>query len=503
MKKQLMEKIKESLLSIIPITMIVILLHITKISSLNSKELKLFILGAIFMIIGMGLFTLGANVAMTPMGEHVGEVLIKSRKLWFIIIASCTLGILITIAEPDLNVLANQVPVNSIILIITVAIGVGLFLVLALLRIIFKINLSILLLIFYSLIFILCIFVKKEFLPMAFDSGGVTTGPITVPFIMSLGVGIAALAGENKSQENSFGLIALCSIGPIIAVLILGLFTKGTPIYQVEQIDLSSSIFHLFIHGIFDFTKSVTIALLPIIIFFFIFQAIFIHLPKQRLIRILIGIIYTYIGLILFLTAVNIGFMPAGQKIGKTIGSSSYSWVLVPIGLIMGFVVVLAEPAVHVLNKQVEELSGGTISKRSMLISLSLGVGLSIALSMLRILFGFSILWYLIPGYAISLLLTFFVPKIYTAIAFDSGGVASGPMTAGFILPFAVGACSTILGEQNIMQGAFGIVAMVAMTPLLTIQILGFIAIMKQKRIEKSLQPRKIDVDDDQIIYFN
>lgn len=503
MKKQLLEKIKESLLSILPITMIVLLLHMTKISVLTPKELKLFIFGAVLMIIGMGLFTLGANVAMTPMGQHIGEVFIKSKKLWFLILSSLALGILITLAEPDLSVLANQVPVNSTVLIITVALGVGLFLVLALLRIIFKINLTLLLMIFYGLIFLLCIFVQPEFLPMAFDSGGVTTGPITVPFIMALGVGTATLAGDHQTKENSFGLIALCSIGPILAVFILGLFFKGTPTYIEETMDLSSSILHMFFHGFMEYTKDVSIALAPIVLFFFIFQAIFIHLPKKRLIKILIGILYTYLGLILFLTAVNIGFMPAGVSIGKNIGSSSYAWVLIPLGLLMGLVVVLAEPAIHVLNKQVEELSGGTISKRSMLVGLSLGVGLSIALSMIRILFGFSILWYILPGYFISLLLTFFVPKIYTAIAFDSGGVASGPMTAGFILPFAVGACSVILGESRIMEGAFGIVAMVAMTPLVTIQLLGFISVLKQKKASKALQPKKVSEDDAQIIYFN
>ena len=409
------------------------------------------------------------------------------------------LGTFVTIAEPDLSVLANQVPVKSIVLILTVSIGVGLFLAIALLRILFKIDLRLLLLIFYGLIFLLAIFANQSFLPLAFDSGGVTTGPITVPFLMSLGVGLATVSGS-KNHADNFGTVALCSIGPILAVMILSLFLKETPIYEATTIVSHGSVLLDITHGLVDSLKEVGLALLPIFVFFFVFQFFKNRLSKKKLVKILVGLLYTYLGLCLFLTAVNIGFMPIGTKIGETLAQSSYTWVLIPLGFIMGVFVVLAEPAVHTLNKEVEEISQGTISKKSMLFGLSLGVGISLALSMIRLIFKFSVMWYLIPGYAIALILSLFVPKVYTAIAFDSGGVASGPMTAGFILPFAIGACS-MLG-MDVLVGGFGIVAMVAMTPLITIQILGFHSVIKEKRKLRLAKKHSSDQTENVIIHF-
>lgn len=502
MIKNLIDKLKEASFSILPITLIVILLHLFNIVTLTKLELIYLIFGALLLIISMTLFTLGSDISMTPMGRHVGESLVKTKKINLIIFCALFLGILITVAEPDLSVLAEQVPINSYLLIFCVAFGVGIFLVLSMLRIIFKLELRTLLIIFYGIIFTVVIFVKKEFLPLAFDSGGVTTGPITVPFIMALGVGISAISTKDK-KENSFGSIALCSIGPILAVMVLSLFVKDNPIYESHEVIIDDPFLSTYISRLGDFCNSVLIALAPIAFFFFIFQLFFIKLPKNRLIKIFIGLLYTYIGLVLFLTTVDVCFMPIAKIIGSTLGDKHSNIVLVVLGFIMGLTVVLAEPAVHVLNKQVEELSGGTISKISMLLSLSLGVGISLALSMIRIIFNFSILFYLVPGYFLSILLSFFVPKIYTAIAFDSGGVASGPMTAGFILPFSIGVCSSLLGIENILNGAFGIVAMVAMTPLVTIQLLGFTAVMKQRIIEKRQRNIVVDDTENQIFYFD
>ena len=350
MKKEFLKKLKEAFFSAIPIIAIILFLHITKIVTISDgHDMGLFIVSSIFLILGIGLFSLGSDLSMMPMGEYVGKEIIKSKKLWFGLIIVFILGTFVTIAEPDLSVLANQVPVKSIVLILTVSIGVGLFLAIALLRILFKIDLRLLLLIFYGLIFLLAIFANQSFLPLAFDSGGVTTGPITVPFLMSLGVGLATVSGS-KNHADNFGTVALCSIGPILAVMILSLFLKETPIYEATTIVSHGSVLLDITHGLVDSLKEVGLALLPIFVFFFVFQFFKNRLSKKKLVKILVGLLYTYLGLCLFLTAVNIGFMPIGTKIGETLAQSSYTWVLIPLGFIMGVFVVLAEPAVPTLN---------------------------------------------------------------------------------------------------------------------------------------------------------
>ncbi len=507
MNKELFLKIKEALVSVLPVTLIVIILNFTPLINLSIDELIVFAISSIFLIIGIGLFNLGADLAMTPMGSHIGSGLTKSKKIGILLSVCFALGFFITIAEPDLSVLAKQVEeiMNGTLLIVFVGIGVAIFLFIAVLKIIFKKSLSSILMFFYMLLFAICSIViingNESFLPLGFDSGGVTTGPITVPFIMALGVGIASSIGGRDSKENSFGLIALCSIGPILAVMILGIFVNGDVSYIIpEAYKLPNNLFGSTIATLLTVTKEVSIALGLVVVFFFIIQFIFLKLPKKKIIQILFGILYTYLGLIIFLTSVNVGFMPIGYKMGIELAKNES--LLAIFGFIIGLVVVLAEPAVHVLNKQVEDITDGTVSKKSMLIALSVGVGISICLSMIRIIFDFSILYYLIPGYFISLGLSFFVPKMYTAIAFDSGGVASGPLTSTFILPFAVGACSVILGNDSIMSNAFGIVAMVAMTPLITIQLLGFRAIMSKRVREKIEMNRILNEDDKQIIEF-
>ena len=359
---------------------------------------------------------------------------------------------------------------------------------------------------FYLLMFALASLVvvsgSPEFLPMAFDSGGVTTGPITVPFIMALGVGIASTLGGKDTGENSFGLIALCSVGPILAVMVAGITSNGELTYSLPDYSVETNLGIGLLHTVLSVVEEVAIALGLIVIFFIILQAVCLKLPKKTLFRIGVGIIYTFLGLVVFLTAVNVGFMPVGYRMGVELAENAPRWAITLFGFIIGMVVVLAEPAVHVLNKQVEEITGGTVTKRSMMIALSVGVGISIALSMIRIMFGFNILYYLIPGYLLSLGLSFFVPGIYTAIAFDSGGVASGPLTSSFILPFAVGVCASLSGVDSILTDAFGIVAMVAMTPLITIQLLGFKAVMKRHIAAKIAMHRILEADDEQIIEF-
>ena len=503
MKKLLLGKIKEALFSVLPVTLIVFILNLTSLFNLHPRELLVFGLSAVFLILGIGFFTLGADVAMTPMGEHVGSGLTKSKNLKLLLAVCFALGVLITVAEPDLTVLADQV--GSKLIIIFVGLGVGLFLVLSILKIVLKRDLGSMLIYFYMVLFAIALVAvasdpaKFRLLPLSFDSGGVTTGPITVPFIMALGVGIATTIGGRNSGENSFGLVAMCSVGPILAVLLLGLVNggdisaPGVEDYRFSE-DVSAAVFHTLLKT----TKDVSIALGLVVAFFFAINFIFLKLPKKKLLQILIGTAFTYVGLIVFLTAVHVGFMPVGFRMGEELAKSPTAIILAAFAL--GLVVVLAEPAVHVLNRQVEEITGGTVSRRAMMFALSTGVGLSICLSVIRILFGFSVLYYLVPGYLISLGLSFFVPKIYTAIAFDSGGVASGPLTSTFILPFAIGAC--VATEGDILASGFGIVAMVAMTPLITIQLLGFTAISRKRVSERLAMRRILDEDDDQIIRF-
>jgi hypothetical protein len=509
MLKILAEKLREAFASVLPVTLIVLALSFTPLVDFTARELLVFAVSAVFLVIGIGLFNLGADLAMTPMGEHVGSGLTKSRKVLLLLSVCFMMGVLITVAEPDLSVLAEQVKnaVEPMLLIVTVGIGVGLFLLLAIVKIVWKKDLSTIIIFFYMALFmigmLMLTFGKEAFVPLAFDSGGVTTGPITVPFIMALGVGVAGAIGGKNANENSFGLIALCSIGPIIALMGLVLFSKGDLTYRLVESSYSIEAFlgENFIPTVAGVAKEVLIALGLIIVFFLALQFVALKLSRAKLAQMSFGICYTFVGLVIFLTAVKVGFMPIGFELGSAL--AKIPRLLVVSGFVIGMVVVLAEPAVHVLNKQVEEITGGLVTKRSMLIALSVGVGISIGLSMLRIFYGFPLVYYLIPGYFISLGLSFFVPKLYTAIAFDSGGVASGPLTSSFILPLAIGACSVIHdGGDSILSYAFGIVAMVAMTPLITIQVLGFKAIAS-KKIKNRLMMRRIqDADDEQIIDF-
>jgi hypothetical protein len=505
--KELWLKIKEALVSALPVTLIVYILALTPLVDLSAVELITFSIGAVLLILGIGLFNLGADLAMTPMGTHVGAGLSRQKKLWLLLAVCFVLGMLITVAEPDLQVLANQVSavMNGTVLVYAVGIGVGAFLIVAILRIVFRRRLGSILMLFYMLLFALALMLvvsgNESLLPMAFDSGGVTTGPITVPFIMALGVGISSVLGDKKSKENSFGLVALCSVGPILAVLMLGIFSRNDMSYQVPDYTVSNDILGAFLRTAGHTSKEVAVALGLIVVFFLICQIIFLRLPKRKLLRIAIGVLFTYAGLVIFLTGVNVGFMPVGYKLGTAL-ASWHPAVLIGFGLVIGVLVVLAEPAIHVLNGQVEDVTGGLVRKKSMMIGLCIGVGAAIALSMVRIVFNFSLVYYIVPGYFISLALSLFVPPVYTAIAFDSGGVASGPMTSGFILPFAIGACVSMQGAESVLADAFGVVALVAMAPLITIQLLGFRGIVAERVSEKRAMKKILDADDQQIINF-
>lgn len=445
-----------------------------------------FLIGALLIIVGMGLFTLGADTSMTPIGSRIGTTLTKSKNLPLILFVSFILGVAITIAEPDLQVLAETVPhIDGKVLLITVGVGVGLFLAVCMLRTILGIRLKWLILAFYIIVFVLAAFADKNFLSIAFDSGGVTTGPMTVPFILALGIGVANIRSDKKAEADSFGLVALCSIGPVLAVLILGFFYKGQGVADVNLPFIPETTTEMgleYLKAFPAYMKEMAIALSPIIVLFLIFQVAAFKMSK-RVFETLIGILYTYVGLVLFLTGVNVGFSPLGLYLGQQLYSGWTQYILIPVAMLMGWFIISAEPAVFVLEKQIEDVSSGAIPGKAIKLSLSIAIALAMGLSMIRVLTGISILWFIVPGYLVALILMFLVPDIFTAIAFDSGGVASGPMTATFMLQFFIGVCSARGG--NILSDAFGAVALVAMMPLISIQITGLVYKKKKQRAER------------------
>ncbi|MCR4648586.1 MAG: DUF1538 domain-containing protein [Lachnospiraceae bacterium] len=508
MKTALIAKIKESVTSVMPVTILVLIAYFTPFVSIEKEELVLFLVSTVFLVLGIALFNNGADLAMTPMGSRIGTGLMKSGRLGILLPVAFLMGLFITIAEPDLSVLANQVGnvINPRVLTVTIGIGVGSFLLLGVSKIVFNLDHTQILMLFYMFVFAFTALVfergKNTLLPLCFDAGGVTTGPVTVPFIMALGVGISRSVGGRKAQENSFGLVALCSVGPILAMLVLSLFSQGSISYTIPDFSVSGSI-PGFIAGIIIHTvKEVFLALALIVIFFLILQVTVLKMSRLRLIRIFAGIIYTFTGLVMFLSAVSVGYMSVGYKIGVELASTDKTAVII-FAFVLGMVTVLAEPAIHVLNNQVEEVTNGNVKKIHMMTALSFGVGISVGLSVLRAYFGFSLLYYLIPGYLLSLGLSFFVPRLYTAIAFDSGGVASGPLTSGFVLPMVIGACSVFKSENEILEFAFGIVAMVAMTPLIAIQLLGFRAIVAKKARDSMSMKRIFSSDDNIVVNFD
>ena len=487
LKEIMKEKLSEVVQAIVPVVAIVLILSVTVVP-MPTHVVMVFFYGCILLMIGMVFFTIGAEQAMEPMGKQVGARITKTRRLSLILPLGFLLGFMITISEPDLQVLANQVQsIPNSVLILSVSGGVAFFLLMALIRMVTGIALQRLLLLFYGIAFALAFFAPPDFLAVAFDSGGVTTGPMTVPFIMAFGVGVSTLRGTKQSSQDSFGLIALCSVGPIISVLLLSLIFRPenadfSPIV-LPRVLTSLQLSGMFLDALPDQIHEIAQAILPIAIFFGIFQLIFLHLEKKSLVRIFNGIIFTYIGLVLFLTGANVGFIPAGFDLGSILATLPYNWIIIPIGMLIGYFIIKAEPAVYVLMRQVEDITDGAISGTALQRSLSIGVAVSVGLAMVRVLTGIHLFYMLIPGYAIALLLSFVVPPVFTAIAFDSGGVASGPMTATFLLPFAMGACMTVGG--NVVTDAFGVVTMVAMTPLIAIQCLGLAYKLKAKQAPK------------------
>ena len=501
MNVKLKEKIRESLSAVLPITGIVLMLSIFLIP-MELGSVVMFLTGALMLIVGMGFFQLGAEMAMTPLGEGVGVQISKMKKLLTVLLTGFLMGVIITVSEPDLQVLAGQVPsVPNMVLIMTVAVGVGLFLALAIVRIRYKISLSMLLIVCYLALILVSMFVPKEFLAVAFDSGGVTTGPMTVPFIMAMGVGLASVRSDKNAANDSFGLVALSSVGPILAVLILGCFFKPTEaaytLTDVATVVTTQDVARVFAQGLPLYAREVLLSLVPILWVFLIFQWLTHRYHGLQIKRIIVGFGYTYIGLVLFLCGANVGFAPVGAYLGKELAGLSLRWILVPVGALIGYYIVKAEPAIQVLNHQVEAVTNGAISVKMMNRCMQIGVAASVGLAMLRVLTGISIQWLVIPGYIIALVLSRLVPDIFIGIAFDSGGVASGPMTSTFLLPLSIGVCEALGG--NLMTDAFGVVALVALTPMIAIQLMGLVYKLKTAKRTQTV-PAAIADDCDMIV---
>ena len=505
MNPKLREKISESLTAVLPITLIVLIVSVALVP-MELGTVMMFLVGAIMLIVGMGLFQLGAEMAMTPLGEGVGVQLSKTKLIGIAALLAFIVGVIVTVSEPDLQVLAQQVPsIPNMVLILTVALGVGVFLAIAVLRIVFKFSLSTLLIICYSLLIIFSFFIPKEFIAVAFDSGGVTTGPMTVPFIMAMGVGLASIRSDKDAASDSFGLVALSSVGPILTVLILGcFFSPKEAVFNsisVGTVVTTQDVVREFVKFLPQYAEEVAVSLLPIVAVFVIFQLFSRRYTKRDVERISVGMIYTYVGLVLFLCGVNVGFAPLGSLFGNMLVPLSYGWVLVPLGALIGFYIVKAEPAIQVLNHQVESVTNGAISAKAMNRCMSIGVAVSVGLGMLRILLQIPIMYIAIPGYVFALVLSRIVPKMFVGIAFDSGGVASGPMTTTFLLPLSIGVCQAIDG--NIMTDAFGVVALVALTPLVAVQIMGLVYKIKTYKAEKYVtEAEKLPTDIDDIVVF-
>ena len=491
------DKLAESLKSVLPIALIVLGLSIT-IVPISTGDMFLFLVGIVCLVFGMSLFTMGAEMSMQPLGSKIGSTIGATKKVWLITFISFIIGILVTISEPDLVILAEQVNgLENMVLILTVSVGVGIFLAIAVMRIVFGWSLTAIMIVFYATAFALAFFVDESFLSLAFDSGGVTTGPMTVPFIMSIGAGVSMSKITGDDRGDSFGITGLCSIGPIIAVLTLGIVAKVEGSYVPPMADHVADTREgvvRFIHGFGEHAYDVLVALTPIIVFAVLFQIITRAFNKGQLIRMGVGIAYVLIGLAVFLTGANVGFLPTGTAIGTNLARIGGGWILVPVSMLLGYFIVKAEPSVYVLNKLVETMTAGAISGKTTGLGLSLGVSAALGLAAIRIITGISILWFLIPGYVIALTLSFFVPKIFVGISFDSGGVASGTMMSAFVLPLCMGACNALGG--NVMTDAFGCVAFVAMAPIITIQLSGFAYKVKaEDRVRKFVSASETFID--------
>lgn len=494
MLKRLKENIKESTITVGPIVLIVLLLSL--IVPMKSSFLISFLISSILLIIGCSLFTFGADLSMAIIGNKLGKDLVRSKKVWLILVASFIIGTVVTIAEPDLLVLAEQTTsIPSLTLILTISLGVGFCMLLASSRTLFGWDLNKILIISFIIIFILTLFVPSDFIPIAFDSGGVTTGTVSIPFIITLGIGLVSSRVDKKAKEDSFGLVALASTGPIIMVLLFGLFHNPENITTFDNSIYKNFSFSNYLTQLGNCLESVLLAILPILIIFLIYYAITKNVTKKEFNKIILGILVTIIGLTMFLIATNVGFLNMGYYIGEYFANTNLKHLLILLVMMLSFFLAIAEPAVIILIEQIDEFTGGSIPKKVLQIALAGGVSVAAGLSIYRVFTGTQFIYYAAVGYGIAILLTCFIPKVFTAIAFDAGGATGGSLTTGFLLPISIGACYAVGG--NVFTDAFGLASMVSLVPIITIELVGLIYQLKLNFISR------VEMLDDSIIDYN
>lgn len=477
----ILHKLKEVACSVVPIVLFVLCIHFFTVE-IPSTLLIRFLIGAAFIILGLTVFLLGVDIGVVPLGNMTGKLLARSNKLIIVLLSGVLLGFFISIAEPGLMVLSNQIAIvsngalPSMLILIVVSIGLAILLAVGFIRIFYRLSLSKILIVLYGIIVCLSFFSSSHMLAIAFDASGSTTGILAVPFILSLATGISQLRKDSKSSEmDSFGLVAIASTGAILSVLIMGIvspFTYESQMMQLTSIDMEFVLLP-FINELSNSVSDSLLAILPLSVIFLILQKFFFRLKHRQVRKYLTGFIYAVLGLFLFLMGVNAGFMDVGLYFGQQLVTLDNQWIILWIAFVLGVLTILAEPSVHVLTAQIEEVTSGSIRRVIILIALALGVGIAIVFAILRILIEPLQLWhFLLPGYIMCLLLMKFTPKLFVGIAFDAGGVATGPMTATFIFAFVQGAAQAY-GNADMLVDGFGMIALVAMMPIITIELLG------------------------------
>jgi len=451
-------------------------------------------------VVGQSVFLVGLDISILPVGKIMGESLIKLKKAVFIIVFGILFGLLATVAEPALSVLAKQTSmimplINNILFIWIMGAGIGVFVGFSLFRILKSINIKIVFAALYVVVFLSVIFVPQEFVSLAFDGSGATTGDISVPFILALGMGVSLTMSKRKTNDETFGIIGIASVGPILAVFIYGIVLKyvngGTiPPAGEYTPGTAESIADLVLSNL----GNVALALLPVIILFLPFQFFLVKLSKKKFIKILIGTIPVFIGLFIFLFCIDYGFAYAAKYIGEVFLDTSrgdwFKWLLLIVGFVLGAAITLSEPAVTVLGEQLEEITNGHIKKLTIRMTLAIGIGFAATLSIVKILTQVNILWFLVPLYAVALLMMIFTSKMFVGLAFDSGGVSGGALTSAFLTPLTLGIAQAVAatagaGAQSILINGFGIIAFISVTPMIAVQTLGIIYETKYKKTRK------------------
>lgn len=496
-----LKTLKEVFISSLPLALIIIVVCGIIAPMQSFMDYVKLAVGYIAVVVGQTIFLVGLDVSILPIGKHVGSSLVRFKKAYIIIFFGLFFGFLATIAEPALAVLARQTHmiingVNETLFIWIMGAGIGVFVGFAMYRIMKNINIKIVFAVLYLLIFIMVIFVPQEFIALSFDGSGATTGDVSVPFILALGIGVSATMSKNKTNDDVFGIIGLASVGPILALFAYGIILKAVnggviPPAGIYDPGAAESLISIIINNI----GGVALALFPVVLVFLPFQFLLIKLPKKEFLRMLAGTLTVYIGLLVFLSGIDFGFAFAGKYIGEIFLEASrpgwFKWLLLIIGFILGMSITLSEPAVTVLGEQLEDITNGHIKKITIRMTLAIGIGFAALLFMVKILTQINILWFLVPLYIIALIMMVFSSRLFVGLAFDSGGVSGGALTSAFLTPLTLGVAQAVAasggaaGADSILINGFGIIAFISVTPMIAVQSLGIIYDRKMKKVEK------------------